>query len=189
MQATLDAQPTQRTQSTTAINPGHQQLELAWLSEQASVASLQARVKDLDAQRAVAQERAKALNAAEIAIAQAQRQVELTEASYRAYSEKREQARIDQQLESEQISDVNVIQPASYVAKAAVPNRPLVGGLGLALAVACSVLVCLWADAGDRRPHVPDDVPRSADAAMLTSVPRAQRDRVLADLLAQMGKD
>ena len=49
MQATLDAQPVQRTQSTTNINPGHtSSSELSSLTEQAAVASLQARVKDLD---------------------------------------------------------------------------------------------------------------------------------------------
>ncbi len=180
MQATLDAQPVQRTQSTTAVNPGHQQLELSSLTEQAAVASLQARVKDLDAQHVAALERAKALNAAEIAIDQAQRQVELTEASYRTYSEKLEQARIDQQLESEQISDVNVIQPASYVAKAATPNRPLVAGLGLVLALASSVLVCFWADAGgDSHAPAPDDIPRAPDSRRVdVGAARATRPRV-----------
>ena len=83
-----------------------------------------------------------------------------------------------------------MIQPASYVAKAATPNRPLVAGLGLLLALASSVLVCIWADAGsDSQPPAPDDIPRGDDGAVLMSVPRAQRDRVLEDLLAQLGKD
>jgi polysaccharide biosynthesis protein PslE len=176
LQTTLDEQPKQRTQSTTAVHPGHQQLELSWLSEQANLASLQARVKKLDAEHLLAIDRVKDLNAKESGVAQAQRQVDLLEASYRTYSEKLELARIDQQLETEQISNVSILQPATYVAKAASPNRPLVGGLGLILAVAGSVLICLLADYSNHSLKTPDEVEKSLDLPVLISIPRLARE-------------
>jgi uncharacterized protein involved in exopolysaccharide biosynthesis len=178
LRQTLDEQPKQRTQSTMAVHPGHQQLELSWLAERANLASLQARVKRLDAAHALAIDRVKELNAKESGVAQAQRQVDLLEASYRTYAEKLEQARIDQQLETEQISNVNIIQPATYVAKAASPNRPLVGALGLILAVAGSVLICLLADYRDHSLKTPDDIENSLDLPVLMSIPRLTRESV-----------
>lgn len=178
LQATLDEQPKERTQSTTAVHPGHQQLELSWLSEQANFASLKARVNKLDAEHALAIDRVKGLNAKESAVAQAQRQVDLLEASYRTYAEKLELARIDQQLETEQISNVSVIQPATYVAKAASPNRPLVAMMGLMLAVAGSVLICLLADYNDHSLKTPDDVEKHLDLPVLMSIPRLAKENV-----------
>ena len=178
LQATLDEQPKERTQSTTAVHPGHQQLELSWLTEQANLASLQARVAKLEAQHAVALERVKDLNSKESGVAQAQRQVDLLEANYRTYAEKLEQARIDQQLETEQISNVNILEPATYVAKAATPNRLLVGGLGLILAVSGSILICLLADYSDHSLKTPDDVEKSLDLPVLMSIPRLSRESV-----------
>ena len=178
LQATLDQQPKERTQSTTAVHPGHQQLELSWLTEQANLASLQARVAKLDAEHALALDRVKDLNSKESSVAQAQRQVDLLEASYRTYAEKLEQARIDQQMEAEQISNVNILEPATYVAKAATPNRLLVGGLGLILAVSGGVLICLLADYGDHSLKTPDDVEKSLDLPVLMSIPRLSRESV-----------
>ncbi|HEX3997167.1 MAG TPA: GumC family protein [Pirellulales bacterium] len=178
LQAMLDQQPKERTQSTTAIHPGHQQLELSWLTEQANFASLGARVKKLDAEHQLAVARIKDLNRKEGGIVQAQRQVDLLEANYRTYAEKLEQARIDQQLDSEQISNVAVIQPATYVAKVASPNRPLVAGLGAILAVAGSVLICMLADYHDHSLKTADDVEKSLDLPVLMSIPRLSRENM-----------
>jgi uncharacterized protein involved in exopolysaccharide biosynthesis len=178
LQATLDEQPKERTQSTTAVHPAHQQLELAWRTEQANLASLQARVKKLDAEHQLAIDRVKDLNAKESSVAQAQRQVDLLEANYRTYSEKLELARIDQQLETEQISNVSTIQPATYVAKAASPNRPLVASLGLILAVAGGILICLLADYNDHSLKTPDDVEKQLDLPVLMSIPRLAKESV-----------
>lgn len=178
LQTTLDEQPKERTQSTTAVHPGHQQLELAWLTEQANLASLRARVTKLDAEHLLAIDRVKDLNAKESSVAQAQRQVDLLETNYRTYSEKLELARIDQQLEMEQISNVSTIQPATYVAKAASPNRPLVASLGLILAVAGSVLICLLADYNDRSLKTPDDIERHLDLPVIMSIPRLPKESV-----------
>ena len=157
LQHNLDQQPDQRTQSTTSLHTGHQQLELSLLTERANLSAFQARIADLDAQRTAALASVKELNGRESLVVQAQRQVELLESNYRKYADKLEQARIDRQLESQQISNVNVIQPASYVAKAASPNRLLVLALGLILALASSVLVCLVAEAGARPLRTTDD--------------------------------
>ncbi len=145
-QQTLDEQPAIRTEATAAPHPGHQQLELSWLSERANLSALQARVRNLESQHAVALERIRDLNSRESLIAQAQRQVELLESNYRKYADKLEEARIDQQLESQQISNVNVIQPASYVAKGS-PNRPFILMVGMFLAIAGGVAVCVFAGA------------------------------------------
>jgi uncharacterized protein involved in exopolysaccharide biosynthesis len=49
----------------------------------------------------------------------------------RSYSERREQAPIDQALDLERISNVNVVQQPSLAQKPAKPNKVLLLGLGL----------------------------------------------------------
>ena len=65
------------------------------------------------------------LNARETQIAELQQRVDLFREKYGTYSEKLEQARMDQALEAERISNVNVVQPPSYVAKAVSPRKGL----------------------------------------------------------------
>ncbi len=68
-------------------------------------------------------------------IAALQREVDLLETDYRKYSANMEQARIDQQLEVQHMSNIGVVQPASYEPR---PVRPrtmlnLLLGIGVGL--------------------------------------------------------
>jgi hypothetical protein len=58
-----------------------------------------------------------ALTEGEIRIADLQREVEMAEGSVRNYTDRLEQARLDQELRSKNISNLNVVQPASYMEK------------------------------------------------------------------------
>ncbi len=178
-QAILDAQQVQRTQSTSAVHPGRQQLELSLLNEQAHTASLRARAESLQSQHAAVLDKLRTLNGDEVRIAQLVRNVDLSEANYRTYADKLELARIDQQLESERISNVNVVQPASYVAKAARPNRLLVLVLGVMAATLGALGVALLAEHFDRSLKTPEEVEWRLELPVLLSIPRMSPRDVL----------
>ena len=82
------------------------------------------------------------------------------EANYRKYLENLEQARINQALQNEKISSINVIQPASFVEKPVSPNKLIVIALGLLLALAGPV--CLAPDRRVLQPYVYNTNPGGA---------------------------
>jgi len=122
------------TQQTSSTNPAYQQLELRLHSEETRAASLRGRVATLGEQQARLQEQLKALNGHAVLIEQLERQVDLAQTNYRAYAEKLEQARINRALEDQEISNVNVVQPASFIAKPIGPKKSLIFALGLFVA-------------------------------------------------------
>ncbi|HUG89370.1 MAG TPA: GumC family protein [Planctomycetaceae bacterium] len=122
-------------QTTLAINPARQQLELQLLNEQTQAVALGARVAALDGQQQAVARRLRDLNEREGRIARLEQRVELLQASHHSYAEKREQARIDQALADSRITNVNVVQSPTYVSRPVAPNKKLVAALGLFVAL------------------------------------------------------
>jgi uncharacterized protein involved in exopolysaccharide biosynthesis len=127
----LNKEEHRRTQQTTGVNLVHDQLQVSLLSEESNLASLDAECKSLDNQLAQLGDRARNLNQSELKIANLEQEVSLCKANYATYSEKSEQSRIDAALQNEQITNVNVIQPASLVAKPVSPHKAALLALGL----------------------------------------------------------
>jgi uncharacterized protein involved in exopolysaccharide biosynthesis len=124
-------------------------------------------------------EELKQLNHHEVRINDLEREASLLEASYRGYSEKLEQARIDDALEAGRISNVNVVQPASYVVEPVKPQKLLIVALGLAAAMAGAVVAALSAEFLDGSLRSSDDVERQLEVPVLLSIPRVAERGVL----------
>ena len=97
----LHRQEPTRTQTTTGTNRSFEDVHAALLEEEPRLASLQARAGALRRQTADIRGQLKAFGAAELRIAQLQREVELCQVNYRKYSTNVEGARIDQAMERE----------------------------------------------------------------------------------------
>jgi uncharacterized protein involved in exopolysaccharide biosynthesis len=177
--AILEEQIPDRAQTTSSVNPTRQQLELQLLTENAQVAALAARIESLRMQRGQLIEELKQLNHHEVRINDLEREASLLEASYRGYSEKLEQARIDDALEAGRISNVNVVQPASYVVEPVKPQKLLIVALGLAAAMAGAVVAALSAEFLDGSLRSSDDVERQLEVPVLLSIPRVAERGVL----------
>jgi uncharacterized protein involved in exopolysaccharide biosynthesis len=132
-----------RAEVTKGINSAHQQVQSALFTEQATLSSLQAKVNNLRIQLANTQVELKTLNDADLRMTRLKRDISIQEANYLRYSENLEQARIDHALETEKISNISVVQPATLPTKP-VPQRKLLelvlglfvgvfGAIGLAL--------------------------------------------------------
>jgi uncharacterized protein involved in exopolysaccharide biosynthesis len=145
-QAIFEGQASERGQKTTAINSSRQQVDLAGFIEKADLNSLQARYESLQAQHANATKRMKELNMQEVQLAELQRKVDQSEVAFKTYSTKLEEARLEQELESKSISNINIIQPASFVQKPASPNRLIMLALGFLFAMCGSVGVALLSE-------------------------------------------
>jgi len=129
----MSQEQTPSSQATNAKNPAYEQLRLKMLSEEAIATSLRAESEFLEGQRTKLQQELRFVNEQEGQIAHLQQQVDLQRAKHASCSEKLKQARIDRALLSEHISDVNVVQPPTYVLKPVSPEKTLMVGLALIL--------------------------------------------------------
>ena len=113
----------------------HEELRLMLVREKPTLASQRAKSELLRKQLADAKEQLRVLNGNENRITQMQREAQILEGSYRKYSEGLEQARLDQSLENQRISNINVAQPASLSLQPVKPQRSLFLIAGLLAAI------------------------------------------------------
>jgi uncharacterized protein involved in exopolysaccharide biosynthesis len=169
----LKSQPTDRTQTTEAINPIHQVLSQQKLQLQTTATSLQGEKYELLDQEARLQQRLRDFNEHEAKVRRLERDVDLLESQYRAHAASEEQARIDRALALNRISSVNVLQPATLEAKPVTPNKKLVVLVGLFLGVVGGVALALLADYADRTVKSEADVESHLALPVLLTLPRS----------------
>jgi len=171
--AILDSQEQRRTRSVTTINPAREKVQQDLRVEQASAKALSTKVDKLRDMLTEVQARVAKLNSSEVELAKLQQEVSLAEKNYLAHAERLEQARIDAALKAERISNVNVIQPASYEPKAASPRKGMVAAMGLAIAMLGSLVIVIVAEQSDRSLRTPGDAEEQLDLPVLVTLPHA----------------
>jgi len=169
--AVLDKEEPTRTQVTRGVNEAHKQVQMALLTERTNLSSLEAKVKELRSQLISAREDLKALNDGEIELTQAQREVDLQEANYRKYYEKLEQARIDQAMETEKISNISVVQRPTYPMKAVRPKTMLNLALGLFFGILGGVGLLFFSEYMDHTFKKPEDIEEKLKLSTLAEIP------------------
>lgn len=147
-------------QLTTAPSRTNEQAQLSLLEREPALAACQAKVRLLADQLEQVRSKLTTLNDSDSRVGKLAREVALQDASYRKYFENLEQATIDEALQLERISNIRVVQPASYELKPVRPRRLLVLALGMLVGSLGGVGLALMADARDNLLKTPDDLPR-----------------------------
>ena len=140
-QATLNREAT-APEVTKGENKTYKDVELAIVNNEAATASLRSEQESLTRQLADARRSLKDINGVEVQLARLDREIDLSRAKYRRYAENSEQARIEQALAAERISNINVLQQPTV---SFTPVRPrtvfnLSIGLGLGLISAAALI-------------------------------------------------
>jgi polysaccharide biosynthesis protein PslE len=174
-EAILDSTAPDRTQLTVALHPSRQALELDLRREEALAESLSAKAKAAKAQLAALELRAHDLNEHEIEIAMLEREVSVTETSYRSYIEHLEQARISDALDAERISNVNVVQPPTLVERPVSPRLALILGNGLLLALVGGLGLAFGAEYLGHSPQTSKELASELNLAPLRTIPSTPR--------------
>lgn len=169
----LQNQPADRENSTAVPNPIRKGIEGDVLRERANVKALASRRGMLTEQQETLRKQLRQLNEQEVEIDILERKTELLEANYRVHVEKLEQARIDDALDEQRISSINVAQPATFVEKAASPNKKAVLLAGLMLAILSSAGYAVAAETLDSTLRAPEQVEAELGLPVLASVPHA----------------
>ncbi len=170
-QAQLAKEEPTRTDVTTGINTTHQQLDLAMLSEMATLSSLEAKARVVNDQLNAARGEVKTINDTELRLVNLQRELGLQDTKYRKYSENREQARIDQAMEMTKISNISVIQKATASLKPVKPKKALNLALGFFLGLFGGLGLAFFSEYLDHSIKTPEDVEEKLQLQLLASIP------------------
>ena len=173
-QAILDKEEATRTQVTRGLSKAHEQLQLAFLNEQATFASLQAKVEAQKKEFVDARAELKTLNDAEVRITHLMREISTQEANYRKYSENLEQARIDNALEIGKISNISVVQAATLPIKPVRPRKLLNLALGLFLGIFGAIGLAFFSEYLDHSIKTPEEAEERLQLSTLASIPRVR---------------
>jgi polysaccharide biosynthesis protein PslE len=176
-QKTLDSEK-DLNQIMKGLNISRQELKQAQLNQQAATVALEAKSTALTAQLTDARDEMKTMNENEVQLEQLNRELELARQSYRNYSERAEQARIDQALSSERISNINILQAPTYSLVPTSPRLILCGALGVSLGVFGSMVLALFLEYRDKSLRTPEELSQ-LDLNVLGKVPYTPRNRIL----------
>lgn len=170
-----EQEPT-RTEVKTAPDASYEQTRLALIADEPLLEALQAKTASLEKQLADVRGSLKTLNANEIRITHLNREIDLCEADYRKYAANLEETRIDQAMEAERMSNISVVQPASFEPRAIRPRKALNLALGLLVALGGSLGVALCADYLQRSSPEPDSSEDSPKRPAPAESPRRSLD-------------
>jgi polysaccharide biosynthesis protein PslE len=174
----LASEDSSRNRPTRRLNPVHQAVEIELAEAQAEVAAQQTESELLTQQCEFLQSRIRELNDHETSIRQLSRTVNVLEASYLKCTTSREQSRVDAAMDTGRISNVNIVQAASFVAKPSSPKSFLGLLLALILSASAAVLAALVAEQWNRSLNSPEQIERELGIPVLFSVPRSARSEL-----------
>jgi len=168
----LDEHPKDRTTKTTGISKTWQEINVELLKEQAIAEGLRSQQQDLARQEAVLQGKLAELNGHEQEIVKLHQKVDRLREDYTKYAKDLEQARIDNALRQDRISNVNIAQAASFAPKPVSPNKPLIAILGLVVAGCGAIAIALLSEYFDHSFQSPDQLESQLDLPALASIPQ-----------------
>lgn len=148
----------QQKQITTGINDNYQKIELALLSEKANLASLKAREAQIGSHLKSAGQKLDSLNDTQLRFEQLDRDLAVERSSYRKYSDSLEQARIDEALDMQRISNISIVEPASYSVEPVGPKTLLNLCLGFSLGICGALGLAFFCESKDHSLKKPEDV-------------------------------
>jgi capsular polysaccharide biosynthesis protein len=98
--------------------------------------------------------------------------VGIQETNYKKYFDKLEQARIDHALEMVKISNISVVQPATYPIKPVRPKKLLNIALGLFLGIFGAIGLAFISEYMDHTFKKPEDITQILDLPILATIPK-----------------
>jgi len=142
------------------------------LNELSTAAALQSKLAALQVDCEETKAKLRKLNEDEVRVVELERRTEELTAHHRACVKKLEQARLDLQLGSDQISNLRLVQAPTYMGKALSRRGALIAGLALMVGLLGAVGVAYVAELLDDSLATPVDIESELGLPVLISLPR-----------------
>ena len=162
---------TTQQQSTRWPQRTYEEAQIVLTTKQPLLASLKVQSQELKSRLARLQADQKRIHDQAAEIKQQRRQVALLDQSYRKYTEGLEQARVDQALQDERISNLSIVQPALTQIKHVKPMTLVNLLLGVVFGVFGAIGLAVAAEYLDHSLKTSDDVEKHLALPVLASVP------------------
>ncbi|MGD9854411.1 MAG: GumC family protein [Planctomycetaceae bacterium] len=181
----FDEKKADRSDATVTPNPIAQELTQQLLTAEAQSQGVQQSIATLQEQRREVLARLDGLIEQEAELTRLEREAAVLDANYRNHQEKLEEARIIDALQTERISNVNVVQPAPLVERPTSPNKRAIAALALFLGLAGALGVAFLAEALDPTLRTREQAESQLGMPVLSTIPAGLRRR---DLLKSLTK-
>jgi uncharacterized protein involved in exopolysaccharide biosynthesis len=164
-----EAKRVNNVEQATDVNPVRQNLESELAKARLDLVGQKARRDDLAHQLADYQSRLDRLDQATTTNADLQRQLKTSEDNYQLYAKKREEARIADEMDQNKITNVALAEKPLPRRTPASPNRRLIIGLGLFLALLVSLTMVLVAEVVRDTVHTPRELELMAEIPVIAT--------------------
>jgi polysaccharide biosynthesis protein PslE len=168
-----------RTQTTIGPNRIGEEGRLSLFRQKTALASLRAKASMVQTQLAETREQLKSLNNHEMRIGQLQREIQILDANYRKYSDSLEQARVDEALEKQRISNINVAQPPTLSRQPVRPRKLIALALGFVIAFFGGLAIPLVTEYLDPTFRSSDEIESRLDLPVLVSIPQMKHKHLI----------
>ncbi len=146
-------------------------LQADYIREADTISALQAKIKVLRDQLEKTQGKISSISEGVISLSQLQRNREINESSYQKYAESLEEARIDQALKMEKISNVSIAQPPTMPFKPVKSKKRLILPLGIIGSLVFGIIAAFFLESLDQTIKRPEDVKRRLQLPTFVSIP------------------
>lgn len=155
---------------TTTPNPGHQQIKLDLAMEKVNVDALQVREQMLADDVAAWRAKLAELTGHKGELARLTRELNAAEREFETYQDGFLRARTAMELDTDKVSNVSVVQPATYSRAPASPNVLRTLALGLFLAVFGAVGLAFGLEYVDNKVYTKEDIEKHVATSVLAVV-------------------
>lgn len=167
-----EQQGVEEASTTLGLNPAWQQLQVSLATETATLAAHEAALEAGKLQLAKVNSQVAELNQRSRDYEELEREIQMAEINYRRYAESLERARIDTELETNNITNVTVAQKATLDRKPIFPDKKTILILGTALAAMFGGAMALLAEFLDRSLRKPEELEEFIGLPVIASVPK-----------------
>ncbi len=145
--------------------------------EETAIAGLLSEIKEKETRQQEMQQEIDNLLDHERHLVQLDREIRLTENNLEAIRNKREEARILDELHENKFSNIHVFQPATFIERAVSPKKKIVGLGSLCLGLLVGVTLSFLREASSPTVRTPDDVELRLATPVAASIPKQKRSR------------
>lgn len=163
-----------RQRTETSLNENHRTLSLDLAQAETELAGLRAQLAELDVQRERVQAELLKTNEYEVKLDDLQRELDLAKSNFYASAAKFEQARIDEELDNQRITNVNVAQAATLAEKPVSPSKLILAALSTLMLTAGTTALVLGCEKLDTRLANEDQVEAALGLPVLACVPEGR---------------
>jgi uncharacterized protein involved in exopolysaccharide biosynthesis/Mrp family chromosome partitioning ATPase len=170
-EASLKREKHSLTENTTGVNSVRQEMQLRVYEESAKVTSQQARVKTLEEQLAKVDKELQECIVTGVEISRLERDLQLHKTNYAKYSDRMEQARINDAQQMARMSNISMVQSPTMPVKPVRPKRLLEIALGIMFAFFGGLALAFIAEYLDSSFKKPEDVEDDLNLPVFASIP------------------